>query len=164
LNELEQALIGESAHAAPEIILEGLNGEIVNRRVLDAPHTIYQELWHICFWLQRTLDWVGGLETPYPEDPLDAFPKEADIEREDWDSLCKRFFREVQHAAAISRKTDILDLDVRCPSRPNQPTRTMTVRDQLISLAAHNAYHFGQIVLLRQISGVWSPKSGGFTW
>jgi hypothetical protein len=40
----------------------------------------------------------------------------------------------------------------------------MTVREQLESLAAHDAYHFGRIVLLRQLCGAWPPKSGGFTW
>jgi len=38
------------------------------------------------------------------------------------------------------------------------------VRDQLISLASHNAYHFGRIVLLRQLMQSWPPTSGGFTW
>jgi hypothetical protein len=40
----------------------------------------------------------------------------------------------------------------------------MTVRDQLISLASHNAYHLGRIVLLRQLLHAWPPASGGFTW
>jgi len=40
----------------------------------------------------------------------------------------------------------------------------MTIREQLESLAAHNAYHFGRIVLLRQLAGAWPPASGGFTW
>jgi hypothetical protein len=57
-----------------------------------------------------------------------------------------------------------LDVEVRCPSRPGQPTRTMTVREQLESLGAHNAYHFGRIVLLRQLLGLWPPPSGGFSW
>jgi hypothetical protein len=40
----------------------------------------------------------------------------------------------------------------------------MSVRDQLISLATHNAYHLGRIVLLRQLLQAWPPASGGFTW
>ena len=34
----------------------------------------------------------------------------------------------------------------------------MAVRDQLISLAAHNAYHLGRIVVLRQLHQAW-PRS-----
>ena len=50
-----------------------------------------------------------------------------------------------------ARQTTQLENPIRCPSRPGVPTRTMSVRDQLISLAAHNAYHLGCIVLLRQL-------------
>jgi hypothetical protein len=40
----------------------------------------------------------------------------------------------------------------------------MTVRGQLENLAAHNAYHLGRIVLLRQLVEAWPPASGGYTW
>jgi hypothetical protein len=40
----------------------------------------------------------------------------------------------------------------------------MPVQEELISLAAHNAYHFGRIVLLRQLLETWPPPSGGFRW
>jgi hypothetical protein len=53
---------------------------------------------------------------------------------------------------------------VRCPSRPGEPVRVMTAREQLENLGAHNAYHFGRIVLLRQLLGAWPPRSGGYTW
>jgi uncharacterized damage-inducible protein DinB len=163
-NELEQALTGESAHAAPAHILEGLADGVVHREVVGAPHTIYQELWHIVFWLQMSLDWIAGVEAAYPARPMDAFPSRAQTERESWEELRSRFLQLIEEAAAISRDRERLDLPVRCPSRPGEPVRTMTVREQLESLAAHDAYHFGRIVLLRQMCGVWPPKSGGFTW
>ncbi len=40
----------------------------------------------------------------------------------------------------------------------------MSELEQLENLAAHNAYHFGRIVLLRRLLGIWPPASGGFTW
>jgi hypothetical protein len=40
----------------------------------------------------------------------------------------------------------------------------MTVREQLESLTAHNGYHLGRIVLLRQLLGIWPPPAGGDTW
>jgi uncharacterized damage-inducible protein DinB len=164
MNELEEALTGEAAHVAPKRILEGLEEEIVHREIAGAPHTIYQELWHIAFWLQMTLDWVGGVETPYPLHPADAFPGKAETERESWEQLCERFFRGIHEAGTLALDAARLDVRVRCPSRPEEPIRTMTVREQLLSLACHDSYHFGQIVLLRQLNGAWPPVSGGFTW
>ncbi len=151
--ELEQALIGESAHAAPSQILEGLSDATVHRALPGAPHTIYQELWHI-----------AGRETPYPASPSDPFPNHSQTVRESWANLCAHFHKKAADAASIARNTTRLELPIRCTSRPGDPIRAMTVREQLESLAAHNAYHFGRIVLLRQLCGAWPPKSGGFTW
>jgi hypothetical protein len=164
VNELVQAIIGDSAAAPPAHILEGVGGDLAHRPLDGAPHTIYQELWHITFWQQVTLDWVSGIETPFPHHPSDGFPKESDAVREPWDELRHRFFLGNRQAAEVAADENKLVQSVRCPSRPGQAVRVMSVREQLESLAAHNAYHFGRIVLLRQLFRAWPPPSGGFTW
>jgi uncharacterized damage-inducible protein DinB len=164
MNELELALNGESYAASPSHILESLTAGLVHRQITGVPHTIYQELWHIVFWQKITLDWIDGIETPYPIQPSDSFPAQSDVAGEDWLQLCRRFFLGIEKAAAFTRDAEKLPQMIRCPSRPGAPVRTMSVREQLESLAAHNAYHLGRIVLLRQLSGAWPPPSGGFTW
>lgn len=164
MTELEQVLIGDSAAAPPARILESLPDELANKKPLGAPHSIYEELWHITFWQLITLDWVTGVETPFPLSPEDGFPTVYDMERETWNQLRVRFFEGAQQAAAIAANTARLDAEIRCPSRPGQPVRVMSIRDQLESLGAHNHYHFGRIVLLRQMQGSWPPPSGGFSW
>jgi uncharacterized damage-inducible protein DinB len=164
MSELEQVLAGESAHTAPARILEALEPELAHRKPAGAPHSIYEELWHINFWQQMTLDWISGIETPYPASPADGFPTVLDAEREYWGQLCERFFSGNRRAVDASLDKTRLDVEVRCTSRPGQPVRIMTVREQLESLGAHNAYHFGRIVLLRQLLGSWPPPSGGFSW
>jgi len=162
MNELAQALIADSYAAAPAHILEGLTEELAQRELPNVPHTIYAELWHLTFWQQITLDWVAGIETPYPIKPSDGF---AATSSEPWEQLRRRFLHGAeQAAAAAAQDTACLDQPIRCPSRPGAPTRVMSVRDQLISLAAHNAYHLGRIVVLRQLLQAWPPASGGFTW
>jgi uncharacterized damage-inducible protein DinB len=164
MTELEQVLTGDAAAAAPSRILEGLSDDLVHRVPAGAPHSIYEELWHITFWQQVTLDWINAIETPFPASPRDGFPTVLDAEREYWQQLCKRFFTDNALAAAAARDRTRLDQPIRCPSRPGEPLRVMTVREQLENLGAHNAYHFGRIVLLRQILGVWPPASGGYAW
>lgn len=83
-----------------------------------------------------------------------------DSERESWQQLCQRLLDGSEKAAAITREAKKLVKIVRCPSRPGFPVRTMSVREQLESLAAHNAYLLGRIVLLRQLIGAWAPPSG----
>jgi uncharacterized damage-inducible protein DinB len=155
MNELERVLAEDSAAAPAASILGGISEEQVHRKIAGAPRTIYSELWHICFWQQMTLDWIEGLETPYPLNADLPFPSEADIERESWEALCRRFFAGLELAAAATRDAAKLETVVRCPSFGDAPTRTMTVREQLESLAAHSAYHYGRIVLMRQILGIW---------
>jgi uncharacterized damage-inducible protein DinB len=162
MNELARAIIGDSAAAPASHILEGLDEQLAQREVAHVPHTIYQELWHLAFWQQVTLDWISGVETPYPAKPSDAFP--AKPHTESWEQLCRRFLHSGEQAAAAARNTNRLDVPVRCPSRPGEPVRIMTVREQLESLAAHNSYHLGRIVLLRQLHQAWPPASGGFSW
>ena len=164
MNELQRALIGDSAAAPPDHILDGVTSQFALQIIAGAPHSIYQELWHITFWQKMTLDWVSGTETPFPATPSAGFPQDKDIAGEPWDQLCRRFFQGSGQAADIAGDLERLDESVRCPSRPGNPVRVMSVREQLESLAAHNAYHFGRIVLLRQLNGAWPPASGGFNW
>ena len=164
MNELQAALIGDSAAAPPSHILQALASDLALRPVPSAPHTIYQELWHVAFWQKVTLDWVSGIETPFPATPSEGFPTGADTALEPWDALCTRFLDGVRQAAETAGDRALLDQPVRCPSRRGHPVRVMTVREQLESLAAHNAYHFGRMVLLRQLLGAWPPPSGGFRW
>ena len=164
MNELEQILVGDGYAAPPAHIIDALSDDLAHQKPLGAPHSIYEELWHICFWQQVTLDWIGDIETPFPASPADGFPTVEDMEREPWTGLCERFFHGAQQAAAAARDESRLHLSVRCPSRPGNPKRVMTVLEQLENMAAHNAYHLGRIVLLRQLLGAWPPRSGGFTW
>ena len=164
MNELELALVGDSYAAAPAHIIEGLGSDLVHRVVAGIPHTIYQELWHIAFWQQLSLDWIAGVKTPFPAQPAFGFPTELQIEEESWDQLCLRFVQGSQTAAAITRDGTQLEAIIRCPSRPGLAVRTMSVREQLESLAAHNAYHLGRIVMLRQLGQAWPPQSGGYSW
>jgi len=164
MNELARALIGNSAFAPPKNILQAIPESDAQAKPAtgagSAPHSIYDEVWHMAFWQDVTLDWVQGKATPYPEHAALGFPPDTS---EPWDSLRDRFLAGTQNAAAVANDTERLEIVVACP-RPSEPQRAMTVREQLESLAAHNGYHLGRIVLMRQLQGKWPPPDGGDTW
>jgi uncharacterized damage-inducible protein DinB len=164
LSELEEILSGDGYAARPASVLEGLTAEQAHREVDGSPHTIYQELWHIAFWQKISLDWMGGIETPFPAHAGEGFPSAAQAADESWEALCRRFLDDNAQASAVAQDQRLLEQPIRCASRPGHPIRTMTVREQLENLAAHNAYHLGRIVLLRQLIGAWPPPSGGYGW
>lgn len=164
MNELALTFIGDSAHTPPSHILEALPEAMAHAHVPGATHTIYAELWHATFWQQVMLDRVLGKGTPSPEHNSESFPTVEQTRAESWAELCRRFLAGATEAAALAeRDASKLDAIVLCPS-PADPRRSMTVREQLESFAAHNAYHFGRIVQLRQMLGSWPPPSGGLTW
>jgi uncharacterized damage-inducible protein DinB len=161
--ELAKSLIADSAFAPPKNILQALDAKAAHARPNPAiPHSIYGEVWHMAFWQEISLDWVQGKPTPVPEHASGGFPSDSDSQ-EPWDSLRDRFLAGTQNSAAIANDRDGLETRVACPTF-DAPQRTMTVREQLESLAAHNAYHLGRIVLLRQLLNLWPPPDGGFTW
>ncbi len=161
MNELERTLIGNGVGAPPSHVLEAVDEKTAHRRHTGAPHSIYEEVWHLAYWQQLSLDWIAGKPTPYPAHASDGFPTSSD---EGWPLLRERFLSGAEQAAQIAGKADQLEIPVLCLSRDPDAPRTMPVREQIEGIAAHNAYHLGRIVLLRQLSGVWPPPSGGDTW
>lgn len=161
MNELQRNLIGNGYGAPPSHILEGVDEVMAQRRYPGAPHSIYEEIWHLAFWQGLMLDWAAGKPTPYPEHAAEGFPASMD---EPWDAVRQRFLQRAEQLAGMAGDEAQPGATMVCQSRAPQPPRTRTVREQLEGEATHNAYHLGRIVLLRQLFGSWPPPSGGDTW
>jgi uncharacterized damage-inducible protein DinB len=164
MNELAKALIGASAFAPAKNILQAIPEVSAHRKPssaeASATHSIYEEVWHMAFWQDISLDWIHGKPAPVPEFAAEGFPRNIN---EPWPSLCIRFLAGTQNAAAVANDHERLEIGVACPT-VGDAQRTMTIREQLESLAAHNAYHLGRVVLLRQLLNLWPPPDGGCTW
>jgi uncharacterized damage-inducible protein DinB len=160
-NELQRILIADGVGAPPSHVLEAIDDDLAHRRVPAAPHSIYEEVWHLAFWMELSLDWIAGRLTPYPEHAGGGFPASA---AESWADLKQRFLRGLEKAAEVAGDPAQLDAPITCLSRAVGQDRVMPARDQIEGIAAHNAYHLGRIVLLRQLFGSWPPPSGGDTW
>ncbi|GGG94931.1 DinB family protein [Silvibacterium dinghuense] len=162
MNELQRNLIADGYGTPPPRILEALTETLVHTRVPGAPHTIYEELWHLAFWLELSLDWITGRPTPYPAHSAEGFPSPEDVADEPIIPLLRRFLDGLELASGMAADEATLERRFERPSRKG--TLRLTVEDELLGLATHNAYHLGRIVLLRQILGAWPPPSGGDSW
>ncbi|MFC5863837.1 DinB family protein [Acidicapsa dinghuensis] len=161
MTELARALNGNSAFASPANVLEAIPDSIAHAKPAGSPRSIYEEVWHLAFWQDISIEWVQGNPVPHPEHAGAGFPSDT---AEPWDQVRSRFLTGAVKAAAIA--DDVINLDhiVHCPTNPQRRAPDMTIREQLESLASHNAYHLGRIVLLRQLFNNWPPPSGGDTW
>ncbi|MBV8631767.1 MAG: DinB family protein [Silvibacterium sp.] len=161
MNELQRNLIGNGFGAPPSHVLEAVDDAMAHRRYPGAPHSIYEEVWHLAFWQQLTLDWIAGKPTKYPEHASEGFPASTD---EPWDTVRERFLQRAKKLAEIAGDEAQLGASVVSQSRTPEPARTRSLREQIEGEATHNAYHLGRVVLLRQVFGAWPPPSGGDTW
>lgn len=161
MNELQRTLISNGVGAPPAHVLEAIDEALAHRRAPGTPHSIYEEVWHLAFWQDLSLDWIAGKPTPYPGHAAEGFPTSI---AEPWAAVRERFLQGTKRAADIAGDEERLEAAVLCLSRQPDHPRTMTVREQTEGVAAHNAYHLGRVVLLRQLFGAWPPPSGGDTW
>jgi uncharacterized damage-inducible protein DinB len=44
------------------------------------------------------------------------------------------------------------------------PLADYTIRDAMVHVGVHTAHHLGQVVVLRQLMGLWPPPAGSWTW
>lgn len=132
-----------------ERLLSGLDLEQVTMRPGKVPHSIYDELWHAAEWQRIVVerdDGAGGDWTKAVGDEL--FPPEAPERVEEWELLVEKFLRGAKQAVEWGDS-------LAGPGEELEPGWPVT--DVLASLAAHNAYHLGKIVALRQTIGAWPP-------
>jgi hypothetical protein len=152
---LEQILIAKAAYAEPKNIIAGIPFELATVRPHGLPHSLYEELWHIDYWLSFSLALLRGENPVLPAHSLEGFPTDNGVLSEtSWQVLLHHIWVGLDAAVALAQdETDLL--------RSFRPDRT--VRDELTVIATHNAYHFGRMVTLRQILGIWSSDLGD-TW
>lgn len=156
MSALEQLLTGQGAFAPVRNILQGLELKQLGVRPDLAPHSIYEELWHLVYWQDLLLAWMGGEVRHLPKTAAESWPlKSAPDDLQEARTLVRRFLEGVNAARKASRNTSSLDAVIH---------GKYTVRSTLESLMAHNSYHLGRIVLLRQLIGIWPPPGGGDSW
>jgi uncharacterized damage-inducible protein DinB len=151
---LGRAVSGEGIHVLTETIFAGLDWRLAGARTEGAPHSIHQLLQHIVYWQDWAVAWFAGESPPVPAQAAASWPgAEGPASEQEWEQALERFR---QGFAALARQSQDPDLFSRRGKK--------SVLEMLQMMVAHNSYHAGQVVLLRQMLGAWPPPSGGLTW
>jgi uncharacterized damage-inducible protein DinB len=167
---LRELVYGKGAHVDPVACVEDISAELAARTVAGYPHSIWQIVEHMNYWMDYDLGKVAGENRPYPDKAIESWPAhpnpatESRVADEQWQTTTRRFTDLLARlarlaesdAAALARKVHMLG--------PEQSRRESTVHAVLWQIAAHNSYHAGQIALLRRQFGAWPPRRGGDTW
>ena len=117
-----------------------------------APHTAWQLVEHMRIAQWDILEFSRNAAHISPKFPEGYWPKsEAPPTDRAWNESLRRFRADLEAMAALvsDPKTDLL---ARIPHGDGQ-----TILREALLVADHNAYHLGQLVILRRLLGAW-PK------
>ncbi len=133
-----------------ERLLSDLSPEQATTAIDGAPYTIAILVAHLLWNLQQNLVDIGiaGPPSLIVSHIDDSFP---DVSATEWLVLRATFLATLEQIKHLSPDT------MEQSSRVNDET---SVGYDFAEMALHNAYHFGQIVLLRRMMGLWPPLGG----
>lgn len=165
---LIELLYGKYAHANPIACVEDVTTEFAARRAEGFPHSIWETVWHVNYWMEYEIKRIRGENPAYPGHSAESWPSDAFPDEPDWNREVVRFASLIDELAGLARSDEeTLDRQVRPPSGASDPScsgEPVTVLDVLWQTVVHNSYHVGQVALLRRALGIWPPQSGGDSW
>ena len=154
---LVELLKGKGAHLAFDEVISDWPAEARTRIPHGAPHSAWQLLEHMRIAQRDILDFCvkpDYIEPRFPDDywpPDDEAPDDAA-----WTTSVERFaddLKQMQHLVTDPKT----DLRAKIPHGTGQ-----TILREALVVADHNAYHVGQLVLLRGLLGIWPSHAAEF--
>jgi DinB superfamily len=139
----------ESGHAfaKPQHILADINPEQAVFVPEGALHSIASHTAHMAWWLRQALHHIQTQATTWQRIEGEEFPLE--LAAQDWETIRTDFFASLESFKALTDNKSLLE--------QGYVSGKNTVLYVMLDYALHNAYHLGQIVLLKRLQGIWTP-------
>ena len=133
-----------------ETVLADLPQDFQGKKPEGAPHTPWQLLEHMRIAQWDILEFSRDPKHVSPKFPEGYWPNsEAPPDEGAWQKSMTSFADDLQAMADLVADPST-DLYARIPHGSGQ-----TILREALLVADHNAYHLGQLVLLRRLLGVW---------
>lgn len=150
--ELLALLTGDNAHMTFEEAVDGFPLFGINGKVPNMPYSA----WHILEHMRRAQEDIvlfvkdpGYVSPPWPEA---FFPSPAEsANAAGWEESVRGFLKDraVLEEMARDQQTDLYG--------PLPHAKTYTIYREILLAADHNAYHTGELALIRQVLQAWPP-------
>jgi hypothetical protein len=151
LDQIRHTHAGDPWYGAPRTrFLDGLSAERAARRPAGSPHSAWELVLHMTSWTNEVRRRLGGAKPAMPEEgdwPPVPEPSEAEWTRAK-DALA------AAHAALVAEaeRLSAADLARSVGEERNAPLGTGIDQARLlVGFAQHDAYHIGQLALVRRI-------------
>src|SRR6476660_4318428 len=133
-------------------VLDGVTHEQAAWKPDGADNSIWETVNHILFWTERWLQRFRG-ELNEPQDVDNDTTLDSDTA--DWSTTHKRLDKVMIEWREKLSAMDDAKLASAVNSKYEKPWYWPLAQQNI-----HNAYHIGQILLLRKLQGSWDPKKG----
>ena len=162
---LIELLYGKGAHANSIECVEGLTAALASRQIAGFPHSIWQLLFHLNYWIDYDLKRVRGEHPAYPAHADESWPRSpAPADETEWKQTVAHFsalIRDVERLASSPVEEHRQEVEAMHEAHRRISSSMLAALWQTV---VHNSYHLGQIALLRRTLGAWPPENGGDTW
>lgn len=140
---------GGHAHADFNNAIRGLPAKARGAKVKGAPYTAWELLEHMRLAQWDILEFSRDAKHVSPDFPSGYWPKTKAPPKGAWEKSVRAFRRDLRAMERLvaNPKTDLF---ARIPHGSGQ-----TILREALLVADHNAYHLGQMVMLRRLLGVW---------
>jgi hypothetical protein len=152
-DHLGELLTGGHAHVDFKNALAGIPPKLRGARPPGAAYSIWELLEHMRIAQWDILEFSRDPKHVSPDWPAGCWPKtQAPGTAKAWDDSLKSFTRDLAAMKKLVANPGT-DLFARIPHGTGQ-----TVLREALLVADHNAYHLGQIVVVRRLLGVWKKS------
>jgi len=149
--ELVSHLTEEQAHASFDAAVKDFPADFRGARPNDLPHSAWQLIEHLRIAQWDIIEYALNPKHKSPDFPDGYWPTSPEPpDARAWDKSIAAFRADRKKLVAALKKTDIL---APIPHANNQSLASKT-----ILLLDHNAYHLGQLLLLRRLLKIWPEK------
>lgn len=146
---LTALLTSEAAHINFDPAVVNVPDDLQGKLLAGAAHTPWQVLEHMRITQRDVLDRIGNANHRALGFPDEYWPPSAAPRKnESWDASIAAFHADQKALAGIIAKADLFG-----KTRPNSDS---VLIDDLFMLVDHNAYHLGELILLRRLLGTWT--------
>lgn len=150
---LIKLLSGGNAHVNFDHAVANFPAELQATRPAGSPHTAWRLLEHMRIAQWDILEFSRNPKHVSPEFPSGYWPEgDAPPNKQAWAQSVKAFKRDLKEMQELVAKP-ATDLFARIPHGDGQ-----TVLREALLIADHNAYHLGELVLVRRLLDAWPEE------
>ena len=137
-------------------VIEGVTAEQAAWKAEGTNNSIWESLAHLTYYNNAYAQRFNGEQYEYKISTNDeTFEAPKNPSEEDWKNEVSEFDRVMREFRSLIEAADEARFD-----QPVSETNKASWAELILNINAHNAYHGGQMLLIRKLQGSWNPEKG----